>query len=452
MSGGGLVRPVRKAVRRSRGGKPARVTRSAAAQRPQAEPGIGVLVASHSHPQFTRGGAEIAAYELFRDLRRRSGFDAWFMGCASDETGRRLGATFSQPFCEREYVYAAGVFDWFKFSNPDPAFPAEFRALLQQLQPRVVHFHHYLGFGLEAFLHVRETLPDCRIVLTLHEYLALCHHYGQMVTRPEQRLCHEASSARCNRCYGDIAPSDFFLRKLYIDRFFELVDHFIAPSEFLADRYSTWGVPRSRISVVENAIAEPVRAVAAAVRERERDDPLRVGFFGQISSLKGINVLLDTAEILEERREYNIVFDIHGHYAGQPPEFLATFLARLPKLGRNVRYHGGYDHGQVDQLMQRVDLVLMPSIWWENSPVVIQEALRNRRPIVCSGIGGMAEKVRDRIDGFHFPAGDSLALASLLLRLSRNPGEFADVGKSMAKPALPDDIGARHARIYESLL
>ena len=449
MNGGGLVKPVRQVVRRPPGVKPARGARRTPAQRARAAPRISVLVASHSHPQFTRGGAEIAAYELFRDLSRRPGFEAWFMGCARGDAGRRLGATFSQPFCEREYVYAAGAFDWFKFSNPDPAFPAEFRSLLQQLQPRVVHFHHYLGFGLEAFLHVRRTLPDCRIILTLHEYLALCHHYGQMVTRHEHRLCRQASSARCTQCYADIAPSDFFLRKLYIDRFFELVDHFIAPSEFLAGRYVAWGLPRNRISVVENAIAEPLGGPAALTRED--DDLLHVGFFGQISSLKGINVLLDAAAILEERGEHNIVFEIHGHYGGQPPELQADFPARLPKLGRNVRYHGAYDHPDVDRLMQRVDLVIMPSIWWENSPVVIQEALRNSRPIVCSDIGGMAEKVRDRIDGFHFPVGDSLALASLLLRLVRNPGELAHVRESMAKPASAGEIGARHARIYQSL-
>ena len=68
--------------------------------------------------------------------------------------------------------------------------------------------------------------------------------------------------------------------------------------------------------------------------------------------------------------------------------------------------------------MNSVDLVLVPSIWWENSPMVIQEALRNRRPVVCSDIGGMAEKVVDGRDGFSFPVGNPVALASLLRRLA----------------------------------
>ncbi len=62
--------------------------------------------------------------------------------------------------------------------------------------------------------------------------------------------------------------------------------------------------------------------------------------------------------------------------------------------------------------MQSVDAVLVPSIWWENSPVVIQEALANGRPVICSDIGGMAENVRPGHDGFHFEAGNPRAWRS----------------------------------------
>jgi glycosyltransferase involved in cell wall biosynthesis len=70
--------------------------------------------------------------------------------------------------------------------------------------------------------------------------------------------------------------------------------------------------------------------------------------------------------------------------------------------------------------MQSCHAVLVPSVWWENSPVVIQEALRNRRPVICSDIGGMAEKVRPGIDGFHFAAGNPMALTALLRQLAED--------------------------------
>jgi glycosyltransferase involved in cell wall biosynthesis len=406
-----------------------------------------VLIASHSHPQISKGGAEIAAYQLYNALNHQPGCEAWFLGCARDQMNQKLGATVSQPFSEREYLYAAGAFDWFKFSNADPKFPREFRELLRKLNPDVVHFHHYLNFGVEAFYHVRETLPDCKIVLTLHEYLALCHHYGQMITKQNSTLCYEATPIRCSGCFKDISPGNFFLRNLYIKRFFDVVDHFVAPSAFLAERYVAWGIPKERVAVIENVIAPPLQTPAVA-QQRMESDILRVGFFGQVSSLKGINVLFEAAEILDDRKIENIAFEIYGDHSGQPPELQADFLARLKKVGRNVKFQGAYDQQRVDRLMQAVDVVLVPSIWWENSPVVIQEAFRNRRTVICSDIGGMAEKVRDGIDGFHFPVGNAMALASLLIRLADSQTPLRNVANTLRTPELVDEVVDRHLQLY----
>jgi len=411
---------------------------------------LKILIASHSHPQLSKGGAEISAFELFKELQGQPQCEPWFLGCDRRETDQKLGARISQPFSDREYIYSVGAYDWFKFANRDAGFPQDFRHLLKRLQPRVVHFHHYLGFGVEAFLHVRETLPECKIVLTLHEYLALCHHFGQMITNPDRSLCYESKPERCAECFENIAVSDFFLRRLYIERFFALVDLFIAPSEFLAERYVAWGVPKARMTVIENVIPAPLNQPAAAALDQP--DLLRVGFFGQISFLKGINVLLEAAEILLNRKVDGIVFEIYGDYRGQPPEFKTDFLARLAKAGRNVKFHGPYDQGRVDGLMQSVDLVLMPSIWWENSPVVIEEALRNRRPVLCSDIGGMAEKIRDGVDGLHFPVGNSAALSYLLLKLAKAPARLKNLRSTLRSPSLTRDVVARHRTLYAELL
>lgn len=408
-----------------------------------------VLFASHSHPELTKGGAEISAYQMYKSLSARDDFKAWFLGCVRDQINSKLGATLNQPFDENEYLYAAGGFDWFHFANQDPNFPDEFRKLLKKLQPDIVHFHHYINFGVEALLHVRETLPDAKIVMTLHEYLAICNHFGQMITKGDKSLCYKASTIRCVKCFPERSPADFFLRDTYIKRFFDLVDHFISPSEFLADRFRTWGIDKNKISVIENIIPSPL--IKAEETTHVPDEPLRVGFFGQISMLKGINVLMDAAKILDDAEQHNIVFDIFGDYRGQPPEFQKDFLERLAKVGKNVKFHGPYDSSRVDKLMQSVDLVLMPSIWWENSPVVIQEALRNRRPLIVSDIGGMAEKVRDGLDGFHVPVGNGVALASLVRRLNDDRSLISKIMKSMQQPPIESFIVEKHIELYESL-
>jgi len=345
-----------------------------------------------------------------------AGRTAWFLGCDRTAGAEKLGALLSQPYSDEEYIYATGAFDWFKFANQDPSFPREIERLFTKLAPDIVHFHHYANFGAEIFLHLKRALPACKIILTLHEYLAICHNFGQMVTTDHHTLCYKSSPAACNKCFPEIPRSDFFLRNLYITRFFNLVDHFVAPSQFLASRYIAWGIPAEKISVLENLIPNTPPTQTAPPPY-----PLRLGFFGQISSLKGIDIVFDTATILAKNQLDDVSFEIFGDYRNQPPEFQSAFLERLAKAGPNIRFHGPYDRQRVDRLMQSVHAILVPSIWWENAPVVIQEALRNRRPVICSDIGGMAEKIRDGIDGFHFAAGSPLALAALIRRLIAAP-------------------------------
>ncbi len=122
-----------------------------------------VLIATHSHPAITKGGAEIAAWRLYEGISARADWQAWFIGCAR-EPGSRLGSNITQPFGDREFLYAPTSFDWFKFANQDPTYPAELEAMLLDTRPDVLHFHHYVNFGLETFLHIKRILPDSKIV------------------------------------------------------------------------------------------------------------------------------------------------------------------------------------------------------------------------------------------------------------------------------------------------
>jgi glycosyltransferase involved in cell wall biosynthesis len=115
-----------------------------------------------------------------------------------------------------------------------------------------------------------------------------------------------------------------------------------------------------------------------------------------------------------------------------------------------VHFHGAYRQDQVDRLMRSVDAVLVPSIWWENSPVVIEEAMRNNRPVICSDIGGMAEKVRPGIDGFHFRHGSAQELGYLLKTLHADPALLAGIRRTMRAPAPASDLVARHLALYAS--
>jgi glycosyltransferase involved in cell wall biosynthesis len=104
------------------------------------------------------------------------------------------------------------------------------------------------------------------------------------------------------------------------------------------------------------------------------------------------------------------------------------------------------------ELMREVDWVVVPSTWWENSPVVIQEAFLHGRPIICSDIGGMAEKVRNRVDGLHFRAGSAESLVDRLIEVLQNPGVWERLRSRIRRPLSASDAAEQHLAVYRHLL
>jgi len=94
--------------------------------------------------------------------------------------------------------------------------------------------------------------------------------------------------------------------------------------------------------------------------------------------------------------------------------------------------------------------VLIPSIWWENSPLVIQEAFFHRRPVICSDVGGMAEKVRDGIDGMHFRVGDAFSLARTIEAATTNPRLWRSLRDGIGEPHPMSTHIARLLDIYDT--
>lgn len=410
-----------------------------------------ILIAAHGHPDLSAGGAELAAYALFRQLQRCDGVKPYFLAWADAAPHRRGGTPFS-AFRGRpdEILFVTDAFDHFLFSQPTDLVD-QFAVLLRRIMPDVVHLHHYSRIGLEFIALVRRINPSARIVVTLHEYLALCHNHGQMVKTGTLALCETAHPQDCAACFRDIAPSDFLLRALFIKSHFEKVDLFIAPSNFLRQRYIDWGLPPWQIVYQENGTT----AAEPAVRPRIRAAGERravFGFFGQINVYKGLLQLLTALDYLRQAGETTpaeLRLIVHGaHLTLNPPEFTDAFRALMERNSGRVHFAGPYDRAALGRLMAAVDWVVVPSIWWENAPLVIEEAFAHRRPVLCSNIGGMAEKVCHGRDGFHFQVGDPFDLAGLMLRLAQEDGLWDQLQKTIRTPTTVAESASRHLSLY----
>ena len=364
-----------------------------------------ILVIAHGHPELSLGGGELAASEQCRQLRAL-GHQVLFVGRQKGLSGR--GGT---PFTVRgeDVLFHSPDYDHFLHSQRAKwSIYKDFRSLIDRFAPDIVHLHHYVHMGLEMLREVRKYAATLPIVLTLHEYLAICHSHGQFV-KTNGALCYRAGPADCHGCFDEFSPQDFFLRETFIKSFLDLVDRFVCPSAFLLERYAAWGIAREKLVLLENGQPPASPPIAS-------DDPQelsrRFAFFGQLSALKGIPVLLRALQIIPHPMREFIRVDIFGTTTHQPPEWVEEFNAEIAQLGSFVHYHGPYRPADLPGLMQHAGWIVVPSTWWENSPLVIQEAFSHGRPVICSDIGGMAEKVRDGIDGLHFRVGDARDLAS----------------------------------------
>lgn len=403
--------------------------------------GVGrIAIYSHTHPSLTSGGAEIAAYALFRGLRAL-GHDAIFVAACEEAQLDQisLGADeFALPVRSEFY-------DHFYHIAPLDVRMSLVR-LLREHNVSVLNAHHFLHVGVGALADV--AAAGIQVVFTFHEYVAICHNHGQLVTRPSQMLCAGPSPTKCQKCYPDHSKQQFAIRQQHVAHALNSAADFISPSLFLADRMIEQGFSTERFTVVENGVPTG----AAVPDRRHQRDIWRFGYFGQINPFKGVGVLLDACAILarDPSLASRLRIAVHGTFVGQPPAFVERFQAAVEEHAF-LSYLGPYDNGSVTALMADCDYVVMPSTWWENSPVVIQEAFRAGRPVICTGIGGMAEKVVDDETSLHFARNDPADLADRIA-FAADEALHARLQAALPQPLTPIDMAERYAAIFREVV
>ena len=476
-----------------------------------------VLMVAHGHPDFNPGGGEIAAYQLHKALNggyaatarssSRDGNDKHAVDTAADVEFESIffarhgqddlvhgGTPFAGTGRPGEVLFHSSMPDWFRFSQPDKARVwRDFRGFLELHQPDIVHFHHYFQLGLELIREVKNVNPNTRIVLTLHEYMAICNNEGQM-QKVSGELCYESSPAACAACFKNKTAQDFFLRRQFIQSCFECVDRFIAPSNFLKQRYVAWGLADSSIDVMENlleaepaddssTVARPVSAktptlsqtpensLSAAIVDGDADShedgvmlvsdteqsdkvqlPLRLAYFGQINRFKGLEVLLDAVKRLPKPIRKQVHLSINGSGLEHQADFFQnTIRNKLKSLGATVSMRGRYQSCELPSLLSATDWMIVPSVWWENSPVVILEAKKYGVPVICSDIGGMQEKVDHGFNGRHFLARRSESLAEQITWAVENRHLHEEYARNMANSYPGNKAFLQHRDMYIEL-
>lgn len=417
-----------------------------------------VLLVSLYHPELVRGGAQQVCYELFQELRSQPDVQCTLLASVDNsypslfKSGARITGFDGR---EGEFLFLSRDYDHWWHKCGEPLLIESFVEFLQTIRPDVVHFHHFMTFGIDLLSVTRRTLPACRIVFTFHEFLAICAADGHMMRRTDHSLCSHASQVRCHQCFPNRGPDEFLLRKLWFMQHFSHVDHFTCPSRFMIEHYVRWGLPREKISQVTNgqqsyAVAPRGRTPPAAPRNR-------FGFFGQIHDDKGVHILLRAVDLLRSEGFSDFRVELNGaniRFASElVREEIGTFLAAeqaRPPHQRLVVDNGSYEVSQLHTRMARVDWCVVPSIWWEIFGLVISEAWMFGKPVLCSNVGGMAERVADEVDGLHFEMGNPQSLAAAMHRACTEEGLWQRLHAALPQPPSRVEMARGYRALYDA--
>lgn len=344
--------------------------------------------------------------------------------------------------------------NWTKANNPNQvlydSLPVEkwFGSFLDLTRPDIVHVTsaHTLGVGVLRAAR-RAGIP---LVLTLMDFWFLCPR--TILLRGDGKLCDGLTMAwECQHClltssnlyrrmqvilspkyqralWAGISQKpilarqrgalgwalDVADRKSTMKQAMELPDVILSHSRFVQHVFARVGLSHRTIHLPNGHDM----SWASHYRGKQHSSVIRFGYMGQIVELKGVHILVEAFQ--------NAGLDGHArlHIWGNL-EADHSYTQGLRALAGNsgaIRLHGWFERDQLAHVLATTDVLVVPSLWYENAPLVIQEAFATETPVIATNLGGMAEAVRDEVSGLLFERGEVEDLTRQLRRIVEEPG------------------------------
>jgi glycosyltransferase involved in cell wall biosynthesis len=293
-----------------------------------------------------------------------------------------------------------------------------------------------MGLGITASEFASSFYPGG--ALALHNTLVWSSLMGSQDER--RRPFHNRRVRRAMR-HLPVVEADLAARLAHARRVFEQVDLFVAPSPSMGAEFTKLGLDPKKIKVSDNGFRPAPRA-----RRPTGDRPLQIGFVGTLVWHKGVHVLIEAARRLGPvGYELTLYGDLDIF-----PEYVAE-LRRLAD-GLPVRFMGRFDSPATSDIYGQFDVLAVPSLWLENSPLVIHEAFQAGVPVVGARMGGIVDLIRHGEWGLLYDANSPDALAAALQSIMTDRGMLEDWSTRLPEvKSIADDARGWEA-IYQQLI
>ncbi len=337
----------------------------------------------------------------------------------------------------------------FRATFGDPAIVRSFERALEEATPDLIHIQHLMGLPARLVPVIQQRrIP---FVITLWDFWWVCAN-AQLLTNYSQEICDGPRAylncARCALARANASPfwpalpgaaALLAQRNQLLRRIMEAADRLIAPTEFVRRWYAQHKTPREKIIVALPGLDVPT--LSSPDRQRP-DGAVRFAYIGGHSWQKGVHVLLEAFKDVESGGELWIA----GDETADP-----AYVTRLRSLATsNVRFLGRLARAEVWKTLSQVDVVVVPSMWYETFSFLVSEAFAAGVPVIASRLGPLADRVSHGVDGLLVPPGDVQALRNALLQLVEDPALLTRLHAGIQPvPTIEDHVRNVEA-IYEA--
>ena len=408
--------------------------------------GLRILQVIHGYPIRYNAGSENYTQTLARQLvlaghevqvftREEDPFKPDFiLTYDEDKFNLSAGETYTIPL---HIINVARLKDRFCNEGVDN----QFHKVLVEFQPHIVHFQHLNHLSTSLISIAKEY--GSSVIYTLHDYWLACPR-GQFlqVNYGEETpyiLCDGQEDQKCAiHCYSryftglhEIEHTDLkywtnwiYTRMEHIRSQLPLIDIFIAPSPTIKMRMEKeLSIPPEKILYCDYGF----NLQHLSGRARIHEEKIVFGYIGTHTIAKGIDYLIKAFAQLTRPATLRI----WGRERSEITPFLKILIKdlQLPSF-LTIEWFPEYKNSDiVVDVFNRVDIIVVPSIWDENSPLVIHEALQCHVPVITANKGGMADFIKEDINGMLFEHRNKESLTDRMQYLLEHPEFIQTLGQ-----------------------
>ena len=428
-----------------------------------------ILLTTHQFlPQFA-AGTEILTYSVARELIKR-GHVVHVLTGHPDSVDMSDEDRFDEYDFEGIHVYRfhhaytpmGGQVSMIEVGYDNHLGASYFERILKQFKPDVVHFFHLnrLGTGLiECAIH--SGIP---CFMTPTDFWTICPT-GQLLLG-DGSLC-AGPGAHAGNCVKHIASNRYkglintvvnlvptslvdLLSNWTAAGYFPAYPHhsdvialhnrlkknilrlnklhkILSPNRFMTEILMKNGIDSELI--IQSAYGIDIEVTNKSGQRTAPLHPFRIGFIGTLAMHKGCHVLIEAFNKLPSNLA---VLKIYGNLEDSPE--YSALLTKISAGNNSIEFCGNFPNSEISGIFAGLDALVVPSLWYENTPLVVYSAQSVHCPVVATDLPGMSEVIQNEVNGLLFEAGNSSALTNVLLRLITEQGLAEYLGTRSMKP------------------